>query len=105
MSNKQLTQPEHTSFESLKHESEGNEFWYARELQTVLDYSTWDKFERVIKKAITACEGSGQSSEDHFSQVGKMVDIGSGLSELPVIISFPVTPVTSLCKTVMPASR
>ena len=78
MSNKQLTQPEHTSFESLKHESEGNEFWYARELQTVLDYSTWDKFERVIKKAITACEGSGQSSEDHFSQVGKMVDIGSG---------------------------
>lgn len=78
MSNKQLTQPEHTSFESLKHESEGAEFWYARELQTVLDYSTWDKFERVIKKAITACEGSGQSSEDHFSQVGKMVDIGSG---------------------------
>jgi DNA-damage-inducible protein D len=78
MSDKQLTQPEHTSFESLKHESEGNEFWYARELQTVLDYSTWDKFERVIKKAITACEGSGQPSEDHFSQVGKMVDIGSG---------------------------
>lgn len=78
MSNKQLTQPEHTSFESLKHESEGAEFWYARELQTVLDYSTWDKFERVIKKAITACEGSGQSSEDHFSQMGKMVDIGSG---------------------------
>ena len=65
-------------FESLKHESEGAEFWYARELRTVLDYSTWDKFERVIKKAITACEGSGQSSEDHFSQVGKMVDIGSG---------------------------
>ena len=54
MSDKQLTQPEHTSFESLKHESEGAEFWYARELQTVLDYSTWDKFERVIKKAITA---------------------------------------------------
>lgn len=69
---------EHLTFESLKHEAEGSEFWYARELQPVLDYSSWDKFERVIKKAITACEGSGQSSEDHFSQVGKMVDIGSG---------------------------
>lgn len=69
---------EHLTFENLKHEAEDLEFWYARELQTVLDYSSWDKFERVIKKAITACEGSGQSSEDHFSQVGKMVDIGSG---------------------------
>ncbi|ENU21400.1 hypothetical protein F994_00107 [Acinetobacter bohemicus ANC 3994] len=69
---------EHLTFENLKHETEDLEFWYARELQTVLDYSSWDKFERVIKKAITACEGSGQSSEDHFSQVGKMVDIGSG---------------------------
>lgn len=69
---------EHLTFESLKHEAEGAEFWYARELQPVLDYSSWDKFERVIKKAITACEGSGQSSEDHFFQVGKMVNIGSG---------------------------
>jgi DNA-damage-inducible protein D len=53
------------------------EFWYARDLQTVLDYSTWDKFRRVIQKAITACENSGQTSENHFSQVVKMVRIGS----------------------------
>jgi len=69
---------EHQTFESLKHTSEGSEFWYARELQLVLDYNSWNKFERVIKKALTACKGSGQPSEDHFSQVGKMVEIGSG---------------------------
>jgi DNA-damage-inducible protein D len=78
MSKKQPISAEHLTFESLRQEVDGSEFWYARELQTVLDYSSWDKFERVIKKAMTACEGSGQSSEDHFSQVGKMVDIGSG---------------------------
>ena len=78
MSKKQPISTEHLTFESLRQEVDGSEFWYARELQTVLDYSSWDKFERVIKKAMTACEGSGQSSADHFSQVGKMVDIGSG---------------------------
>ena len=69
---------EHQTFESLKHTSEDSEFWYARELQLALDYNSWDKFERVIKRAIAACEGSEQPSEDHFSQVGKMVKIGSG---------------------------
>ena len=75
--NNDTVHTEHLTFESLKHEAEGSDFWYARELQSVLDYSSWDKFERVIKKAIIACDGSGQSSDDHFSQVGKMVDIGS----------------------------
>ena len=69
---------EHQTFESLKHTSEDSEFWYARELQLALDYNSWDKFERVIKRAIAACEGSEQPSEDHCSQVGKMVKIGSG---------------------------
>ena len=59
MSKKQPISAEHLTFESLRQEVDGSEFWYARELQTVLDYSSWDKFERVIKKAITACEGSG----------------------------------------------
>lgn len=78
MSKKTSISAEHLTFESLKQEDDGAEFWFARELQTVLDYNSWDKFERVIKKAMTACEGSGQPSEDHFSQVAKMVDIGSG---------------------------
>ena len=68
---------EHQTFESLKHTSEDSEFWYARELQLVLGYSRWENFESAIRKAIAACEGSGQSSEDHFHHVTKMVKIGS----------------------------
>lgn len=74
-----LEKQHHQSFESIRHEDEaGNEYWSARELQSVLDYSNWDKFKAVIKKAIKACENSGQQIPDHFSQVGKMVSIGSG---------------------------
>ncbi len=66
------------TFEKLKHINEfGNEFWYARELQKILDYSRWEKFYNVIKKAKTACLNSGYQVEDHFHQVGKMVAIGS----------------------------
>jgi DNA-damage-inducible protein D len=65
--------------ESLRNLSdEGAEFWSARELQTVLDYSEWRKFEQVIGKAITACKTSGYEAEDHFVQLDKMVKIGSG---------------------------
>lgn len=67
------------TFEEIKNtDNNGNEFWYARDLQQVLDYATWDKFERVIQKAIIAAENSEQLESDHFSQVGKMVEIGSG---------------------------
>lgn len=66
-------------FESIKYINEyGQEFWYARELQLVLDYKRWDKFLNVIDKAQEACTNSGNSINDHFSHVGKMVDIGSG---------------------------
>ena len=69
----------HQTFEDLKQITEDHvEFWFARDLQSVLDYSSWDKFERVIKKASAACKNSGQPEDDHFSQVGKMVQIGSG---------------------------
>jgi len=75
--NKELTQ-HHQTFESLKQtDDEGAEFWYARELQNVLDYSRWEKFKQVIKKATTACKQSGQPTDDHFHQVVKMVQIGS----------------------------
>ena len=65
--------------EGLKHiNDDGMEFWFARDLQNVLEYSSWDKFKWVIGKAIRACENSAQSSENHFSQVVKMVRISSG---------------------------
>ena len=54
------------------------EFWYARELQKVLEYSQWRYFYGVISKAIEACESSGLSVEDHFAEVRKMVVLGSG---------------------------
>ena len=67
------------SFEDIKHIDEnGVEFWYARELQKVLNYSEWRKFEGVIKKAEISCKNSGIDSSDHFVGIDKMVQIGSG---------------------------
>lgn len=66
-------------FESIKHINEyGQEFWYARELQAILEYKRWDKFQNVISKAIESCKNSGNLVSDHFSHVGRMVNIGSG---------------------------
>jgi DNA-damage-inducible protein D len=50
----------------------------ARDLQPMLEYTTWDKFKRVIDKAVEACVQSGHAQADHFSQMVKMVEIGSG---------------------------
>ncbi|WP_431066229.1 DNA damage-inducible protein D [Methylotuvimicrobium sp.] len=56
----------------------GVEFWLARDLQILLGYSKWDNFLNVISKAKTACEVSEHNVCDHFADVGKMVDLGSG---------------------------
>ncbi len=67
------------TFESIKHINEyGQEFWYARELQTALEYSQWRRFEEAIERAKIACEQSGNPVADHFANVGKMVKLGSG---------------------------
>jgi len=66
-------------FDNIKHENEyGQEFWYARELQPVLEYSQWRRFAETIERAKIACEKSGHKIEDHFANVGKMVKVGSG---------------------------
>ena len=68
-----------TSFESSAHETDnGVEFWLARDLQHLLGYEKWDNFLNVVLKAKTACELSGNDIEDHFADVRKMVDLGSG---------------------------
>jgi DNA-damage-inducible protein D len=65
-------------FESIKHVNEyGIEFWYARELQKVLEYGEWRNLEKVIEKSKSACRGSGNKEGDHFVDVNKMVQIGS----------------------------
>ncbi len=67
------------SFEDIKHVDEnGAEFWYARELQKVLNYKEWRKFENVISKAKESCKNSNISVIDHFVGADKMVQIGSG---------------------------
>jgi len=69
------------TFEEIKHIDEyGEEFWYARELMKVLEYVQWRRFESVIDKAKRSCKTSGANVSDHFANVGKMVDIGSGAS-------------------------
>lgn len=69
---------EHT-FESIKHINEaGQEYWLARELQVVLEYTQWRRFFDAIERAKLACKNSGFEVADHFAGVGKMVDIGSG---------------------------
>ena len=65
-------------FESIKYVSQqGDEYWYARDLQLALQYTQWRNFLVVIAKAKTACIESGMLMEDHFADVSKMVPIGS----------------------------
>jgi DNA-damage-inducible protein D len=69
----------HASFEELvQHDETGNEFWLARDLQELLGYARWENFAKVIEKAQVACKGSGHEPDDHFLDVTKMVDLGSG---------------------------
>ena len=61
-------------FESIKHiDEEGREYWLARELQKIFDYSEWRKFEGVIKKAKTACDKSKINITNHFVGADKMI--------------------------------
>ncbi len=61
------------SFEEIKHIDEnGVEFWYARELMPVLQYSNWQNFEKIIDKAKISCENSGISVLEHFIDVSKL---------------------------------
>ena len=68
-------------FETIKHVDENNnEYWYARELQKVLEYKRWEKFCIIINKSQISCLNSNNKVDDHFPQVEKMVNIGSKTS-------------------------
>ena len=65
-------------FENIKHiDDEGNEFWYARELQYVLGYNQWRSINDLIKRAKLTCKESKYNIDDHFALDRKMVSIGS----------------------------
>jgi len=56
----------------------GIEFWFARDIQHLLGYSEWRNFQKVIVKAKTSCEASGNEILDHFVDANKMVKLGVG---------------------------
>jgi len=60
-------------FDDIKRIDEnGNEYWLARELQHILDYSQWRRFENVIKKAKITCKNSKININEQFADVGKL---------------------------------
>lgn len=74
-----LQAKEYQRFEDIKHTTDdGVEFWYARELSVALEYVQWRNFTKVIDHAMLACKNSGFNVSDHFAEVSKMVDLGSG---------------------------
>lgn len=71
------------TFENIKHLNEhGQEYWLARELQGVLEYTEWRNFNKIIDKAKTSCETSNNAVSDHFVDVNKKVDLGSGAERI-----------------------
>lgn len=79
MTEKRIAEQHHETFEGIRQlDAEGNEFWIARQLAKVLEYSEYRHFQPVIERASEACRNSGHSVEDHFEDVLDMVEIGSG---------------------------
>lgn len=70
-------------FDSIKHENEsGEEFWYARELQVALEYTEWRNFSKVIERAKSSCQNSGNPISDHFVEVNKIVKAGATTKDI-----------------------
>ena len=70
-------QPIRSDFEQIRKTAEnGQEYWSARELATALGYSTWQKFNRVLNKALHVAQNRGMEMGEHFNQVVEMVKLG-----------------------------
>lgn len=69
-------------FEDIKHINEyGQEFWYARDLQTALEYEKWSNFKKVIEKAVINCKASNIEVSEHFAEVGKTLPMPNNASK------------------------
>jgi DNA-damage-inducible protein D len=80
---KDLEKYSEDTFESIKHYTDdGIECWLARELQEVLEYKQWRRFNDTIERAKIACENSGNVVADHFAMVGKMVQSGVAIKNI-----------------------
>lgn len=69
-------------FEAVSSDVEGVECWSARELQKLLGYSKWENFEKVIQKAKDACNNAGEDINNHFPDIGKVIEAGKGAQHL-----------------------
>jgi hypothetical protein len=79
MTKNQLPVQGEKTFEELKlSNGHGAEYWSARDLQPLLGYTQWRRFEQAIERAMTSCETSGNDPAHHFAGAGKMVELGSG---------------------------
>jgi DNA-damage-inducible protein D len=72
-----------TSFDAIaqyieNEQKEQVEIWFARELQAVLGYARWENFVVAINRAVESCKTQGINVNDHFREVTKMVELGSG---------------------------
>ena len=73
-----LKAKEYKKFEDIKYvRKDGREYWSARELADVLDYSQWRNFQKVIDRAMIACENSGHEITYDFAEVSKIVEAGA----------------------------
>jgi DNA-damage-inducible protein D len=74
----ELKAKEYKRFEDIKCvRADGSEYWSARELALVLDYTQWRNFTKVIDKAMIACKNSGHDVIYDFAEVSKIVDAGA----------------------------
>ena len=65
-------------FEDIKHiDEKGNEYWSARELMPLLEYSKWENFHKVIKSSMIACNMSNNNEMEHFPEVRKVLKVGN----------------------------
>lgn len=78
MDEQQNIQPMQSDFEQIKKtDADGKNYWSARELSNVMGYSTWQKFNRVLNKALQVAQSRGMNISEHFNQTVEMVKLGS----------------------------
>ena len=78
------------TFEDIKHVDEnGIEFWYARELMSILQYANWQNFEKIIEKAKISCQNSNISVFEHFTDVNKTIKMPKGAEK--TIVDYKLT--------------
>ena len=79
MNEKDLAYITEENFESIKHLNEnGTEYWNARELMTILNYSKWGNFVKVIDRAKESCKNSDINVSEHFADAGKTSKMPNG---------------------------